>query len=180
MAALPTSSFRAPAEHHALVHAVAKALTRRPDIAEPLRALLASAADTGTATPAEPLPDLHALVRRLDAVERQVADHGALLATRDALQGEKPKAGAIQALPNALQAEEPAPPGGLLLGGTASTAPAEPWTVGEGRTKRLTPAGLAELDRRLQAGEAAAGIAEALVVSAQTVSKRRAALAGGA
>jgi hypothetical protein len=55
MAALPTSSFRAPAEFHALVHSVARALTRRPDLAEPLRLLLATVADT--AEPAEPLPD---------------------------------------------------------------------------------------------------------------------------
>ena len=61
--------------------------------------------------------------------------------------------------------------------GQASPAvPADPWTSGEGRQKRLTPAGLAELDRRLSAGESVPAIAEALGVSHQTVSKRRAAL----
>jgi len=153
MAALPTSSFRAPAEHHALVHAVAKALTRRPDLAEALRLLLATVADT--AAPAEPLPDLAGLVRRLQAVEGQVAQHAALLALQPALQA---RAG---------EAEEPPPPAG--------PAPAEPWTTGEAKRKRLTAAGLAELDRRLRAGESVAAVAEALGVSHQTVSKRRAA-----
>jgi hypothetical protein len=153
MAALPTSSFRAPAEHHALVHAVAKALTRRPDLAEPLRLLLAQVADTGA--PAVPLPDLAGMERRLQAVERQVAEHTALLALQPALH------------PPAVQAKEPT--------GTASKAPAEPWTTGEGRQKRLTGAGLAELDRRLRAGEPDAAIAAALGVSTTTVGKRRAA-----
>ncbi len=77
MASLPTSSFRAPAEHHALVHSVAKALTRRPDLAEPLNELLAQVADV-TAAP-EPLRDV---LRRLDAAERLLAEYGALLAAR--------------------------------------------------------------------------------------------------
>lgn len=181
--ALPTSSFRAPAEHHALVHAIARALRRRPDLAEPLRLLLAQVADTDA--PAEPLPDLAGLVRRMEAVEQRVAEHDALLAMRplSAPQAEvaraamhaiqpalpapavlaEPDTAAMRALPTALQA----PP--------ASEAPAEPWTTGDGRMTRLTAAGSAELDRRVLAGERDGVIAEALGVSATTVAKRRAA-----
>ena len=156
MAALPTSSFRAPAEFHPLVHSVAKALTRRPDLAEPLRVLLATVADT--AAPAEPLPSLADLVRRLDAVERQVAEHGALLAVQPALPAPAVRAegSAMPALPTVLHAPH-----------------GEPWTVGEGKQRRLTAAGLAELDRRLDAGELVAAIAEALGVSVMTVRRRR-------
>ena len=153
MAALPTSSFRAPAEHHALVHAIAKALRRRPDLAEPLRLLLGQVADSDA--PAEPLPDLAGLLRRLAAVEQRVAEHDALHALQPALR------------PPVVQAEGPTQPA------VASKAPAEPWTIGEGRMKRLTAAGVAELDRRLSAGESDSGIAVALGVSAQTVNKRR-------
>jgi hypothetical protein len=157
MAALPTSSFRAPAEHHALVHAIAKALRRRPDLAEPLRLLLAQVADTAEGA-AAPLPSLADLVRRLDAVEQRVAEHGALLATRELQPAVvNTQMGALPALQPALQ------------------APPEPWTVGEGKQKRLTAAGLDELDRRLRAGDTCAAAAAALGVSAQTASKRRAA-----
>ncbi len=162
MASLPTSSFRAPAEFHTLVHAVAKGLTRRPDLAEPLRALLAQVSDTAAA--AEPLASLADLVRRMDAVEQQVAAHGALLAARAVPASVvNPETDALPALQPALQ---------------VPAIPAGPWTVGEGKRKRLTAAGLAEFDRRLAAGERDGVIAAALGVSAQTVNKRR--VAGGA
>ena len=194
--ALPTSSFRAPAEHHALVHAIARALRRRPDLAEPLRLLLAQVADTDA--PAEPLPDLAGLVQRMEAVEQRVAEHDALLAMRplSAPQAEGAPAAmhAIQpALPapaalaesdaaatRALQSALQIPPAAPLLPGCASEAPAEPWTTGTGRMKRLTPAGLAELDRRLGAGEPDNAISAALGVSTTTVGKRRAAAGGAA
>ena len=155
MAALPTSSFRAPAEHHALVHAIAKALRRRPDLAEPLRLLLAQAADTEP--PAEPLPDLAGLLRRLDVLERQVAEHAALLALQV----------------HAGEAEKPTGTAGRVSKVHKKGAAAEPLTTGEGRQRRLTSAGLAEIDRRLQAGEPVAVIAEALGVPQQRVAKAR-------
>lgn len=40
MAAHPTSSFRAPAEHHALVRSVASAVTRNPNLADSIARLL--------------------------------------------------------------------------------------------------------------------------------------------
>ena len=154
--ALPTSSFRAPAEFHTLVHSIARALRRRPDLAEPLRLLLAQVADTDT--PAEPLPDLAGLVRRLDAIEQQVAEHATLLA--------------LQA--HAGEAEKPTGTAGRVSKVQKKGAAPEPLTTGDGRQRRLTAAGLAELDRRLSAGESEAAIAVALGVSVSTVRKRRA------
>lgn len=46
-------------------------------------------------------------------------------------------------------------------------------TTGEGRGRRLTPAGEAEVERRIEAGEDDATIAGALDVSANTVKARR-------
>ena len=154
------------------MHAIARALRRRPDLAEPLRLLLGQVAETDA--PAEPLPDLAGLVRRLDEVERQVAQHAALLALRSPLPSvAEPEAGKLHALQPALQI----PTASRRRSGAAGKAPAEPWTIGEGRMKRLTAAGLVELDRRLAAGEADAAIAAAIGVSAQTVNKRRGAAA---
>ena len=163
MASLPTSSFRAPAEVHALVRQVAQALTRHPELAEPIKALLAQAGAEGAAVPA---PDWRDVVARLDVLERLVAEHGVILAMQriavgaEAVQAED-EAGAIPCNTDAIQdstaseAEAPAVR-------PASTAPAAPWTTGEDRRRRLTAAGLAELDRRLQAGESVATIATAL------------------
>jgi len=168
MANTPTLSLRVPNGQHELVRAVVARLKAAPGFADSLRALLAQAGET-TGTPAEALPVLTDLARRVEAVERWIADREAVAVQAGV---------STDALPG-MQAETLLPPGGLLRIGTATApAPAEPWTTGEGRMKRLTAAGLAELDRRLDAGETVADIAAALGVRKQTVGKRRAAAAG--
>jgi DNA-binding NarL/FixJ family response regulator len=52
-------------------------------------------------------------------------------------------------------------------------AEASAWTTGEGRSRRLTAAGRAEVDRRIAAGESDKDIAEAVGVRRNAVHNRR-------
>ena len=67
------------------------------------------------------------------------------------------------------------------LDGMGSDTPTDtpqgtPWTTGEGRGRRLTTAGEAEVERRIEAGDDDATVAEALGVSTNTIRVRRKAM----
>ncbi|MDM7255205.1 MAG: hypothetical protein P3W90_000720 [Paracoccus sp. (in: a-proteobacteria)] len=68
-----------------------------------------------------------------------------------------------------------------VLGDTPpSTPPDTPFATGQGRARRLTPAGEVEVNRRIIAGETDADIAEALGVSPNAVKNRRQSIGKGA
>ena len=160
MAAHPTSSFRAPPELHSLVHSVARALTRRPDLAEALRALLETVAEAPG--PIVRLPDLHDLVRRLEALERVVTDHAAMHAAPPAAERyvwDGPQPEAPEAKTPSTPVTEPKSP--------EDTAPpdAEP---GRRPYHRATEADRKAVLRRHKAGERTEDIATAVGVSPAT------------
>jgi len=166
MANTPTLSLRVPPEHHDLVRAVVARLKADTNFADTLRTLLPLAPED-TASAAS-LPNLHDLMRRLDAVEAWIADHGA-----EAPPG-IPVHTAVSTVRSPLPPHEtevvPAP----AVTQPASQADREPWTFGTGTAKRLSPAGRAELVRRHRLGESDIVIAAALDVSPFTVRKWRA------
>jgi hypothetical protein len=154
----PTTSLRAPREHHALIRAVAAALTRNASLADPLRQIVEGRASD------EVLPvvsrDISTIETRLLALERCV---GHLL--RGVTRGTYPPPG--RALRNAMQ---PA------LQATRVGSDPE-WAIGTGSSRRLTPAGRTECDARLAAGESIAMVARHMGISIPSARYRRGRLA---
>ncbi|WP_188913522.1 hypothetical protein [Aureimonas endophytica] len=104
------------------------------------------------------------LAERMDRLERRVAD-------LETARGGTAPAPHASALPRQENMFDP-PEGDADSSGTA-------WATGEGRGRRLTPAGKAEMQRRIAAGERDNEIAAALGVRPNSVVQARKASAAG-
>ena len=75
----PTMSLRASPEHHQLIRRMARALMERPDLAEPLAALIEDATQGVSQDATRPIPAVDQrfedIERRLEQIERRAVSH---------------------------------------------------------------------------------------------------------
>ncbi|WP_448190492.1 hypothetical protein [Azospirillum sp. sgz301742] len=161
----PTSIRLATPEQAALIRRIAGLLTKRPHLAEALRITLDAT---------------------LDAFERNTAQHpppgfadmpAAIVALQQTVRGLEQT---VQGLDERLARLEAPHPAGMPSPVTEEPRPSESqaaarqplWTSGLGRNKRLTGAGKAEVERRLNAGDSLTSIAKTLEITVAAVKAR--------
>ena len=150
MADIAQLNVRVPLDAFDVVRDLSKLLRADPAFRHRLQRLFDERSD----------PDVSALIgQRLERLERQVAD---LMAAQSQMKPTGPSGAGIRAqTPSMFEAREHEP------------EPRSKWHIGEGRGRRLTPEGEAELDRLLDEGRRASEIADILGVRPNTVHNRR-------
>lgn len=141
----PTSSFRAPVEHHAIVRSVAAAVTHNPALANAIAKLL-TIADAGATGDLFGRVDNSDLAQRVLALEKAVAEM--------------------------VRPSRPDLPARHAQYADAMRNDPHGWFQGHGSSRRLSPAGRIECDGRLLAGEPAVDIAQSMGLAAASVRYR--------